>query len=45
MASDHLTGNIATEGLISFLEAKGENHRLDLDKWNEAVEYSSRVFK
>jgi hydroxymethylglutaryl-CoA lyase len=44
MASDHLTGNIATEGLISFLEAKGENHRLDLDKWNEAVEYSSRVF-
>ncbi|HQS52505.1 MAG TPA: hydroxymethylglutaryl-CoA lyase, partial [Daejeonella sp.] len=30
MASDQLTGNIATEGLISFLEAKGEDHGLDL---------------
>lgn len=44
MASDHLTGNIATESLISFLEAKCEDHGLDLEKWNEAMEYSSKVF-
>lgn len=44
MASDQLTGNIATESLISFLEAKGEDHGLDLEKWNEAMEYSSKVF-
>jgi hydroxymethylglutaryl-CoA lyase len=44
MASDNLTGNIATESLISFLEAKGEHHGLDLEKWNEAMEYSSKVF-
>jgi len=44
MASDKLTGNIATESLISFLEAKGEDHRLDLEKWNEALTFSSRIF-
>jgi len=44
MASNQLTGNIATESLISFLEAKGEDHGLDLEKWDEAVEYSSKVF-
>jgi hydroxymethylglutaryl-CoA lyase len=44
MASDQLTGNIATESLISFLEAKGEDHGLDLEKWNEAMVYSSKVF-
>ncbi len=44
MASDNLTGNIATESLISFLEARGEDHGLDLQKWNEAMDYSSKVF-
>lgn len=44
MANDSLTGNIATEGLISFLEAKGENLSLDMEKWNEAMQYSSKVF-
>lgn len=44
MASDNLTGNIATESLISFLEAKGENHGLDLEKWNEAITFSGRIF-
>ncbi len=44
MASDQLTGNIATESLISFLEAKGEDHGLNLEKWEEAVAYSSKVF-
>lgn len=44
MASDSLTGNIATEGLISFLEERGENTKLNMKKWNEAMDYSSRIF-
>lgn len=44
MATDNLTGNIATESLISFLESKGEDHGLDLEKWNEAIAFSSKVF-
>ena len=44
MADDNLIGNIATESLISFLEAKGEKLSLDMDKWNEAMRYSGRVF-
>lgn len=44
MANDSLTGNIATEGLISFLETKGENLSLDMEKWEEAMQYSSKVF-
>jgi hydroxymethylglutaryl-CoA lyase len=44
MANDELTGNIATEGLISFLETKGEYPRLNMEKWNEAMIYSGRVF-
>jgi hydroxymethylglutaryl-CoA lyase len=44
MAIDDLTGNIATEGLISFLEARGEKLSLDMYKWNEAMRYSGRVF-
>lgn len=44
MASDQLTGNISTESLISFLEAKGEAHGLDLEKWEEAISFSTRIF-
>jgi hydroxymethylglutaryl-CoA lyase len=44
MASDDLTGNIATEGLISFLESKGEDPGLDMEMWNEAMIYSDMVF-
>lgn len=44
MAKDELTGNIATEGLISFLEAKGENLSLNMEAWNEVMLYSSKVF-
>jgi hydroxymethylglutaryl-CoA lyase len=45
MATDDLTGNIATEGLISFLESKGEDPGLDIEKWNEAMIYSDKVFR
>lgn len=44
MATDNLTGNIATEGLISFLEERGVHHKLNMDKWSEAVEYSKKIF-
>ncbi|WP_316785336.1 hydroxymethylglutaryl-CoA lyase [Pedobacter frigiditerrae] len=44
MASDDLTGNMATEDLISFLQSKGENLNLDMAKWNEAMLLSSKVF-
>jgi len=45
MATDDLTGNIPTEGLISFLKSKGEYPRLDMEMWNEAMIYSDRVFR
>ena len=45
MAADDLTGNLATEGLITFLESRGESLELDHDKWQEALNLSARVFK
>ncbi|HUH32571.1 MAG TPA: hydroxymethylglutaryl-CoA lyase [Daejeonella sp.] len=44
MATDSLTGNIATENVISYLEHKGEKLNLDMEAWREAMEYSNRVF-
>lgn len=44
MAADDLTGNLATEDLISYLHSKGENLGLNMDKWQEAMQFSSRVF-
>ncbi len=44
MASDSLTGNIATEELISLLEAHGQLLSLNMNKWDEALKFSSRVF-
>ena len=44
MATDDLTGNIATENLISFLRSKGEAPDLNQDKWQEAIAFSSRIF-
>ena len=44
MAEDHLTGNIATERLISFLNGKKEKLNLNMDKWNEAMAFSGLVF-
>jgi hydroxymethylglutaryl-CoA lyase len=45
MATDSLTGNIATENMISYLEQKGDKLNLDMQAWQEAMEYSNRVFK
>ena len=44
MAEDHLTGNLATEQVIKFLEDSGHQSSLDLDYWNEAMAFSTKVF-
>lgn len=44
MAADDLTGNMATEELISYLQAKNEQLGLNLEKWQEAIAFSARVF-
>ncbi|QEC75273.1 hydroxymethylglutaryl-CoA lyase [Mucilaginibacter ginsenosidivorax] len=44
MAADDLTGNIATENLIVYLESQKEPTGLYMDKFREAMEYSGRVF-
>jgi hydroxymethylglutaryl-CoA lyase len=44
MAKDELTGNIATENLFGYLQSQNERLGLDLDKWQEAMDYSSKVF-
>lgn len=44
MAADDLTGNIATENVISFLQQQGIELDLDMNKWNEAMAYSTRIF-
>lgn len=45
MAADDLTGNIATENVIGYLNSKGENLNLDMNKWQEAMEFSSQIFQ
>jgi hydroxymethylglutaryl-CoA lyase len=44
MAKDELTGNIATENVISYLESQNIDLGLNLDKLREAMDYSVRVF-
>ncbi|AMR32062.1 hydroxymethylglutaryl-CoA lyase [Mucilaginibacter sp. PAMC 26640] len=44
MAKDELTGNIATENLLAYLLHQNSDTGLDLDKLQEAMDYSGRVF-
>lgn len=44
MAADDLTGNMATEELIFYLEQQGEQLHLNMDKWQEALQFSNQVF-
>jgi len=44
MAIDSLTGNMATEELISYLEQQEETLHLDKDKWQQAMLLSNTVF-
>jgi hydroxymethylglutaryl-CoA lyase len=44
MAADDLTGNIATENLLVYLQSQNEPTGLNMDKFREAMEYSGTVF-
>ncbi|MDB4927067.1 hydroxymethylglutaryl-CoA lyase [Mucilaginibacter sp.] len=44
MAKDDLTGNIATENLISYLRSQNVLQELNYDKLQDALDYSVRVF-
>ncbi|MCO5948707.1 hydroxymethylglutaryl-CoA lyase [Mucilaginibacter flavidus] len=44
MAADDLTGNIATENLIGYLQAQNEPTGLDMGKFREAMEYAGNIF-
>lgn len=44
MAADDLTGNIATEDVISYLNSKEEILNLNMDKWKEAIAFSGKIF-
>ncbi|MBW4890747.1 hydroxymethylglutaryl-CoA lyase [Mucilaginibacter sp. HMF5004] len=46
MAADDLTGNIATETLISYLQKEQRVElNLDMNKWAEAMEFSEQIFR
>jgi hydroxymethylglutaryl-CoA lyase len=44
MATDKLTGNMPTELMIEYLQDKGEDLQLDLQKWQEAMLFSTKIF-
>lgn len=44
MAKDDLTGNIATENLIDYLQSQNALSGLNMDKLQEALNYSGRIF-
>lgn len=44
MAKDELTGNIATENVISYLQSQKIDLGLNMDKLQEAMDYSGEVF-
>jgi len=44
MAKDVLTGNMPTEHIIDFFSKNGEETGIQLEKFNEAMLYSSNVF-
>jgi len=44
MAKDELTGNVATENLIAYLDTQNVATGLNLIKFSEAMDYSAKVF-
>ena len=44
MATDDLTGNIATEDVLNFLAENGYPLNINTDKWHEALAFSSNIF-
>jgi len=45
MATDTLTGNIATEKLISFLGERNENLNINMSSFEKAMSFSSKIFR
>jgi hydroxymethylglutaryl-CoA lyase len=45
MAADTLTGNIATEKLISFLGERNENLNINMSSFEKAMSFSSKIFR
>lgn len=44
MAKNDLTGNIATENVIDYLNKQGVTLPLDMQKWQEALAFSQQIF-
>lgn len=44
MAADDLTGNIATENVLTYLAERGVSSGIDMEKFAEAMAYSGRIF-
>lgn len=44
MAGDDLTGNIATENIMAYLQQQDVELNLNMNKWNEAMAYSGKIF-
>lgn len=44
MAKDDLTGNLTTENLVGYLQSQNVITGLNLDKLQEAMDYSGRIF-
>ncbi len=44
MAEDELTGNIATENLVGYLQSQNEHLELDYSRLQEAMDFSVRIF-
>jgi hydroxymethylglutaryl-CoA lyase len=44
MAKDDLTGNIATENVLTYLKEKGVDTGVNMAAFNEAMAYSGRIF-
>lgn len=44
MAKDDLTGNIATENLLVYLQSQNQHTGLDMKKFREAMEFAGEVF-
>jgi hydroxymethylglutaryl-CoA lyase len=44
MANDKLTGNLATENLVQYLLQNNADPLIDINKFNEALNFSNHVF-
>lgn len=44
MAADQLTGNMPTEGMLSYFEKVGADHRLDSEAFQASMQMAQRVF-